>query len=51
MGLIKKNLAEILKTIPGNITTNELQLEAIRGAVTIPKRALGAKLHTLVHES
>ena len=39
-----KNLPEVLKTIPGNITTNELQLEAVRGSVTILKRALGTKL-------
>ena len=35
-----KNLTEKLKTIPGNITTNELQLEAVRGSATILKRAL-----------
>ena len=44
MGMMKKNLTEILKTIPGNITTNELQMEAIPGSVTILKRALGTKL-------
>ena len=43
-GIIKKNHMEILKTIPGNITTNKLQLEAVRGSVTILKRALGTKL-------
>ena len=43
-GIIKKNLTKILKTISGNITTNELQLEAVRGSVTILKRALGTKL-------
>ena len=42
--MIKKNLTEVLKTIPGNITTHELQLEAVRGLVTILKRALGTKL-------
>ena len=42
--MIKKNLTKILQTIPGNITTNELQLEAVRGSVTILKRALGTKL-------
>ena len=35
MGMIKKNLTEILKTIPGNITTNELQLEAVLRSLTI----------------
>ena len=39
-----KNLTEILKTIPEKITTNELQLEAILGSVTIPKRAIITKL-------
>ena len=51
MGMIMNNLTEILKTIPGKITTNELQLEAVQHAVTILKRALGRKLHSLVHES
>ena len=41
--MMKKNLTEILKTIPGNITTNKLQLEAVQGSVTILKRALGTK--------
>ena len=40
---IIKNLTEILKTILGNITTNELQPEAVQGSVTIVKRALGIK--------
>ena len=44
MGMMKKNLTEILKTIPGNITTNELQLEAVLGSAKIPKRGLGTKL-------
>ena len=43
-GLMLKNVTEILKTIPGNITTNERQLEAVRGSVMILKRALGTKL-------
>ena len=43
-GMMTKNLIEILKTIPGNITTNELQLEAVRGSATILKRVLGTKL-------
>ena len=44
MGMMKKNLTEILKTIPGNITSNELQLEAVLASVTTLKRALGTKL-------
>ena len=43
-GIIKKKLTKILKIISGNITTNELQLEVVRGSVTILKRALGTKL-------
>ena len=56
-GMIKKNLTKILQTIPGNITTNKLQLEAVRGEVTILKRAHGTKslrtrkLHNLGRES
>ena len=42
--VMTKNLTGILKTIPGNITTNKLQLEAVRGSVTILKRTLGTKL-------
>ena len=42
-GMIKKNLTEIFKTIPGNLTTNELQFQAVGGSVTILKRALGTK--------
>ena len=44
VGMKMKNFTEILITIPGNITTNELQLEAVLGSVTILKRALGTKL-------
>ena len=44
VGMMKKNLTEILKTVPGNITTNKLQLEAMVGSVTILERALGTKL-------
>ena len=43
-GMMKKNLTGILKTIPGNIITNELQLEGVQGSATILKRALGTKL-------
>ena len=46
MGMMTKNFTEILKTIPGNITTNELQLEAVRGSATILKRVLSTKLRT-----
>ena len=42
--VMTKNLTEILKTIPGNITTNEQQLEAVQCSVTILKRALGTKI-------
>ena len=44
MGMMTKNFTEILKTIPGNNTTNKLQLEAVQGSVTILQRALGTKL-------
>ena len=44
MGMMTKNLTEILKTIPGNITTNKLQLEAVLGSVMILKRTLGTNL-------
>ena len=43
-GMIKKTLTEYLKIIPGNITPNELQVEALRGSVKILKRALGTRL-------
>ena len=36
-GMMTKNLTEILKTIPGNIDTNKLQVEAVQGSVTILK--------------
>ena len=42
-GMMTTNLTGILKTIPGNITTNELQLEAVLGSSTILKRDLGTK--------
>ena len=38
MGLIKKNLTKILQTIPGNITTNKLQLEALFGLSDNPEK-------------
>ena len=43
-GMKKKTLAEYLKIILGNITTNELQVEDVRGSVKILKRALGRML-------
>ena len=43
-GMIKETLTEYLKIIPGNITPNELHVEAVRGSVKILKRALGTKL-------
>ena len=44
MGMINKNLKEILKTILGNITMNKLQFEPIQDPVTILKRALSTKI-------
>ena len=43
-GMIKKTLTEHLNITPRNITTNELQVEAVRGSVKILKRALGTRL-------
>ena len=43
-GMMKKNLTKILQPITGDITTNELQLEVVRGSVTILRRAPGTKL-------
>ena len=40
MVVIQKNLTEILKAIPGNITSNELQMEAVQDSVIILKRTL-----------
>ena len=39
-GLIKDNFAEILKKIPGSPNVEETQLQAIKGTVTLLKRAL-----------
>ena len=44
LGMMTNKLTEILKTIPGNITTNELYLEAVQGSAAILKKALGTKL-------
>ena len=43
-GMMKKTFTEYLKIIPGNITTNDLQVEAVRGSVKIFERALGTRL-------
>ena len=40
-GLMKNNLKNYLRSIPGCPTTYEVQLAAIKGTVTILKRALG----------
>ena len=42
--VMMKNLTETLKTIPRNIITNDLELEAVQGSAMILKRALGTKL-------
>ena len=42
-GVIKKNLKEYLKSIPGNPSVYEVQTSAITGTVAILKRALGYK--------
>ena len=44
--VMTKDLTEILTTIPVNITTNKLQLEAVLGSVTILKRTLDTKQET-----
>ena len=41
--MMKKTLSEHLKIIPWNITTNELQVENVRGSVKILKRDPGTK--------
>ena len=57
IGMMKKNVTWILKTIPGNIMTNDLQLEAAQGLVTMLKKSIRTKtlrtrkLHKLVYES
>ena len=40
-GLMKKNLKNYLESIPGNPSAQEVQTAAIKGTVTILKRALG----------
>ena len=39
-GLIKDNFTETLKKIPGSPSVEETQLQAIKGTVTLLKRAL-----------
>ena len=41
--VIKKTLDEYLKSIPGNFTSHELQVEAVRGSVKILKITLGKR--------
>ena len=41
-GVMKKNLEDYLKVIPGNPSKHEVQAAAIRGTVSLLKRALGA---------
>ena len=43
-GVIKRNLHSYLESIPAPITVLELQSEAVRGSVSILKRALGCQL-------
>ena len=40
-GLVKNNLSAHLKNIPGNPQLPEVQLSAIKGTISIIKRALG----------
>ena len=40
-GLIKKNLNSYLEAIPGRPKAQDVQIAAIKGTVTILKRALG----------
>ena len=42
-GLMKKNLKKYLEKIPGSPSAYEVQIAAIKGTVTILKRALGYK--------
>ena len=42
-GLIKKSLKQYLQSIPGCPSIHEVQIAAIKGTVTILKRALGYK--------
>ena len=40
-GLVKSNLSDHLENIPGNPQLPEVQLSAIKGTISIIKRALG----------
>ena len=40
-GLIKNNLKQHFSCIPGNPSVEEVQLAAIKGSITVIKRALG----------
>ena len=40
-GLMKKNLKNCLELIPGNPSAQEVQIAAVKGTITILKRALG----------
>ena len=42
-GLMKNNLKNYLESIPGSPSAQEVQIAAIKGTVTILKRALGYK--------
>ena len=42
-GIMKKTL-RVFNIIPGNITTNEQQMEAVRGSVKFLKTAIGTRL-------
>jgi len=44
-GVIKNNLKRYLQQIPGNPSTREVQTAAIRGTVSLLKRALGSTFH------
>lgn len=43
-GVVKKNQAQYLELIPGNINRLELQVEVVKESVSILKRALGCRL-------
>ena len=56
MGMMKKNLTDMCKIIPGNIITNKLQLEAVpelsdNSGEPSTQNFENRKLHSLVHAS
>ena len=51
MRIMMKNVTEILKTIPGNIITNELQFGSCPGLRDNLMNFDTKRLHSLVHES